>query len=154
ESDTGGVRMGSKRIVIACDGTWNRPDQVHGNEVTPSNVAKIAFAVADSGGGTEQSLFYERGVGTGGVVDHLGGGAFGIGLSRNVLSAYRFLVQHYVPGDDLYFFGFSRGAFTARSLAGLVGNCGILRPEHIDVIPRAFALYRSRAEPTRPSGNE
>jgi uncharacterized protein (DUF2235 family) len=144
----------SKRIVIACDGTWNRPDQVHGDEVTPSNVTKIALAVADSDGETEQRVFYERGVGTGGVLDRIGGGAVGIGLSHNVLAAYRFLAQHYVPGDDLYFFGFSRGAFTARSLAGLIGNCGILRPEHIDAIDDAFALYRSRAESTRPSSNE
>lgn len=144
----------SKRIVIACDGTWNRPDQVHGDEVTPSNVTKIALAVADSDGETEQCVFYERGVGTGGVLDRIGGGAVGIGLSHNVLTAYRFLAEHYVPGDDLYFFGFSRGAFTARSLAGLIGNCGVLRPEHIDAIDDAFALYRSRAESTRPSSNE
>src|ERR1700733_6405568 len=128
----------SKRIVIACDGTWNRPDQVHGDEVTPSNVTKIALAVADSDGETEQRVFYERGVGTGGTLDRLGGGSVGIGLSHNVLNAYRFLAKHYVPGDDLYFFGFSRGAFTARSLAGLIGNCGILRPEHVDAIDDAF----------------
>jgi Uncharacterized alpha/beta hydrolase domain (DUF2235) len=116
----------SKRIVIACDGTWNRPDQVHGGQVTPSNVSKIADAVADYGE-TEQLVFYERGVGTGGLLDRIGGGAVGVGLSQNVLAAYRYLAQHYLPGDDLYLFGFSRGAFTARSLAGLIGNCGILR---------------------------
>ena len=144
----------SKRIVIACDGTWNRPDQVHGDEVTPSNVTKLANAVADDDGGTEQRVFYERGVGTGGAVDRLGGGALGIGLSRNVLAPYRFLAQHYEPGDDLYLFGFSRGAFTARSLAGLIGNCGILKPGHLAAVDDAFALYRSRARSTRPSSNE
>ncbi len=144
----------SKRIVIACDGTWNRPDQVHGDEVTPSNVTKLARAVADEDGGTEQWIFYERGVGTGGVVDRIGGGAFGIGLSDNVLAPYRFLAQHYVPGDDLYLFGFSRGAFTARSLAGLIGNCGVLRPEHLGAVDDAFALYRARAKSTRPNSNE
>lgn len=144
----------SKRIVIACDGTWNRPDQVHGDEVTPSNVTKLALAVADHDGGTEQRVFYERGVGTGGPLDRLTGGAIGIGLSRNVLAPYRFLAQHYVPGDDLYLFGFSRGAFTARSLAGLIGNCGILRPEHIGAVDDAFALYRARARSTRPNSNE
>ncbi len=144
----------SKRIVIACDGTWNRPDQSHGGEVTPSNVTKLALGVADDAGGTQQCVFYERGVGTGGLVDRIGGGAVGIGLSENVLAPYRYLVQHYEPGDDLYLFGFSRGAFTARSLAGLIGNCGILRPEHFDAIDRAFALYRSRAKSTLPSGNE
>jgi uncharacterized protein (DUF2235 family) len=144
----------SKRIVIACDGTWNRPDQVHGDEVTPSNVTKLALGVADDDGGTEQRVFYERGVGTGGAVDRLGGGALGIGLSDNVLAPYRYLVQHYVPGDDLYLFGFSRGAFTARSLAGLIGNCGILKPEHLGAVDDAFALYRARAKSTRPDSNE
>lgn len=144
----------SKRIVIACDGTWNRPDQLHGGEITPSNVTKLALGVADDGGGTEQCVFYERGVGTGGMLDRIGGGAVGIGLSHNILAAYRYLAQHYVPGDDLYLFGFSRGAFTARSLAGLIGNSGILRPEHLGAVDDAFALYRSRAKSTRPSGNE
>jgi uncharacterized protein (DUF2235 family) len=144
----------SKRIVIACDGTWNRPDQLHDDGVTPSNVTKLALAVADDDGGTEQCVFYERGVGTGGAVDRIGGGALGIGLSHNVLAPYRFLAQHYVPGDDLYLFGFSRGAFTARSLAGLIGNCGILKPEHLGAVNDAYALYRSRAKSTRPSSNE
>ncbi len=146
--------MPGKRIVIACDGTWNRPDQLHGGEVTPSNVTKLALAIADDDGGTEQRVFYERGVGTGGAVDRIGGGAVGIGLSDNILAPYRFLAQHYVPGDDLYLFGFSRGAFTARSLAGLIGNCGILRPEHLGAVGDAFALYRSRAKSTRPNSNE
>jgi uncharacterized protein (DUF2235 family) len=144
----------SKRIVIACDGTWNRPDQIHGEEVTPSNVTKLALAVADDDGGTEQRVFYERGVGTGGAVDRMGGGALGIGLSHNVLAPYRFLAQHYEPGDDLYLFGFSRGAFTARSLAGLIGNCGILKPEHLGAVDDAYGLYRNRAKSTRPSSNE
>ena len=144
-----------KRIVIACDGTWNRPDQSHDGEATPSNVTKLALAVADvDGGGTEQCVFYERGVGTGGVIDRIGGGAVGIGLSDNVLAPYRFLAEHYEPGDDLYLFGFSRGAFTARSLAGLIGNCGILRREHLDAVDDAFALYRSRARSTLPNTNE
>jgi hypothetical protein len=69
-----------------------------------------------------------------------------VGLSRNVLDAYRFLIHTYEPGDALYLFGFSRGAFTARSLAGLVRNCGILRPEQADRIDEAWALYRSRAD--------
>lgn len=145
----------SKRIVIACDGTWNRPDQVHGDEVTPSNVTKLALAVADNDdSGTKQRVFYERGVGTGGPLDRLSGGAIGVGLSANVLAPYRFLAQHYKPGDDLYLLGFSRGAFTARSLAGLIGNCGILRPEHIGAVDDAYALYRARAKTTRPNSNE
>jgi uncharacterized protein (DUF2235 family) len=145
--------MPPKRIVIACDGTWNRPDQVHGTDVTPSNVVKIALAVDDDAPG--QDVFYERGVGTSGALaDHVVGGAFGVGLSRNVLEPYRYLIDAYEPGDELFLFGFSRGAFTARSLAGLIGNCGILRPEHTDKVDEAYTLYRSRAAPTKPTGIE
>jgi uncharacterized protein (DUF2235 family) len=139
----------TKRIVIACDGTWNRPDQVHDGQVSPTNVVKIALAVAPEG----QQVFYERGVGTG-RLDRIRGGAFGVGLSRNVRSAYRFLCQCYEPEDELFLFGFSRGAFTARSLAGLIGNCGILRPEHLDRVGDAYDLYKARAAPTKPTGIE
>jgi uncharacterized protein (DUF2235 family) len=71
-------------------------------------------------------------------------------LSRNVFDAYHFLIDNYEDGDELYFFGFSRGAFTARSLAGLVRNCGILRRENADRINEAWALYRSSAD--KPTG--
>jgi hypothetical protein len=73
-----------------------------------------------------------------------------MGLSGNVKDAYRFLVDAYEPGDELYLFGFSRGAFTARSVAGLVRNCGILRRENADRVEEAWALYRDRIE--KPSG--
>ena len=72
-----------------------------------------------------QLLFYEPGVGTS-PDERVVGGAFGYGLSHNVRSCYRFLAESYEPGDNLFLFGFSRGAYTARSLAGLVRNCGIL----------------------------
>ncbi|MEO9138565.1 MAG: DUF2235 domain-containing protein [Jatrophihabitans sp.] len=72
------------------------------------------------------------------------GGAFGFGLSRDVRDAYRFLVTHFEPGDEVFFFGFSRGAFTARSTAGFVRNCGILRPDEADRVDEAYAQYRSR----------
>jgi uncharacterized protein (DUF2235 family) len=155
----------TKRIVIACDGTWNHPDQVKvkdkdrnevkKEEVTPTNVVKLALGLSPQDAeGHEQVVFYERGVGTGGLVDRLGGGAVGIGLSRNVQSPYAYLAQTYEPGDVLYLFGFSRGAYTARSLAGLINNCGILRPEHADRIDDAYKLYRDTAAATLPSGNE
>ncbi|MFJ6086278.1 DUF2235 domain-containing protein [Streptomyces sp. NPDC092369] len=130
----------AKHLVVCCDGTWNIADQQ-----SKTNVTKVALAVRPhSAVGTEQRVYYGKGVGTlrG---ERLRGGAFGAGLSRNVLDAYRFLVHTYQPGDQLYLFGFSRGAFTARSLAGLIRNCGIPRPEHADRIGEAWALYRSRA---------
>jgi uncharacterized protein (DUF2235 family) len=136
------------RLIVCCDGTWNTPDEeVHG-QVTPTNVAKLARAVA-TGEGSGQTLFYEPGVGTT-PDDHLVGGAFGLGLSQNIRNAYRFLAQTYRPGDEIFLFGFSRGAYTARSLAGLIRNCGILRPQDADRVDDAFALYRDRTARTKP----
>jgi uncharacterized protein (DUF2235 family) len=133
----------SKRLVVCCDGTWNTPDQLSG-DLASTNVTKIALAIAPRDlSGREQRIYYGTGVGTK-RGERIGGGAFGLGLSRNVRDAYRFLVQNYAPGDEIYFFGFSRGAFTARSTAGFVRNCGILRREHADRVDEAFRLYRSR----------
>ncbi|MGW7610468.1 DUF2235 domain-containing protein [Streptomyces sp. NPDC054766] len=135
----------AKRLIVCCDGTWNFADQP-----SKTNVAKVALSVREgSEAGKEQRVYYHCGVGTH-RRERLRGGAFGVGLSRNVLDTYRFLVETYEPDDELFLFGFSRGAFTARSLAGLVRNCGILRRDHIDRIPEAWALYRDRIE--RPTG--
>jgi len=118
----------------------------------PTNVAKIALALADQDdAGNRQLLHYAAGVGTR-RGERLIGGAFGVGLSRNVQDCYRFLVDTYEPGDKLYFFGFSRGAYTARSTVGLVRNCGILRPEQRDRIKAAYALYRRPDKDSEPSG--
>ena len=135
----------TKRLVICCDGTWNTPDQP-----APTNVSRVALAVAPADGtGREQRMFYHPGVGTR-PGERLWGGAFGFGLSRNVCDAYRFLVRTFEPGDELFLLGFSRGAYTVRSLAGMVRNCGILRPEHDDRIGDAYALYRARGSKTHP----
>lgn len=143
-----------KRLVVCCDGTWNRPDQVADGVAAPTNVSKLALGVArEDGSGIRQLLYYQQGVGTR-PLERIRGGAFGLGLSRNVRACYRFLVESYSPGDELYLFGFSRGAFTARSTVGLVRNAGILRPEHADRIPDAYRLYRSRADPAKPLGLE
>lgn len=135
----------AKRLVVCCDGTWNFADQP-----SKTNVAKVALSVRPgSDAGREQRVYYHRGVGTH-RSERLRGGAFGVGLSRNVLDAYEFLIETYEPDDELFLFGFSRGAFTARSLAGLLRNCGILRRDHVNRIHEAWALYRERTE--RPSG--
>jgi uncharacterized protein (DUF2235 family) len=144
----------AKRLVVCCDGTWNRPDQLHNGVAAPTNVSKLALAVAPEGAeGMAQLIHYQPGVGTR-RWERLRGGAFGLGLSRNVRECYRFLVECYEHGDEIYFFGFSRGAFTARSTAGLVRNCGILRSQHVDRIKDAYRLYRSRDDPTKPDGME
>ncbi|MFD5778340.1 DUF2235 domain-containing protein [Streptomyces fungicidicus] len=135
----------AKHLVVCCDGTWNFADQP-----SKTNVAKVALSVRPvSAAGREQRVYYHSGVGTH-RRDRLRGGAFGAGLSRNIVDAYRFLVETYEPGDELFLFGFSRGAFTARSLAGLVRNSGILRRRHAGRIPEAWALYRDRIE--QPNG--
>ncbi|EOD68130.1 DUF2235 domain-containing protein [Amycolatopsis vancoresmycina] len=131
----------AKRLVICCDGTWNTLGQPH-----PTNVAKLKEAVAATDSdGTPQVAFHGDGVGTGaGLWDHLTGGAFGAGLSAKVQAAYRFVVDHYEPGDELFFFGFSRGAFTARSTVGFIRNCGVLRPANAGLVDEAYRLYRDR----------
>jgi uncharacterized protein (DUF2235 family) len=133
-----------KRLVLCCDGTWNTADQERDGRPCPTNVAKVALGLAREGGsGTEQRVYYQQGVGTQ-PGERLRGGALGLGLSRNVQEAYRFLVENYDPGDELFFFGFSRGAYTARSTVGLVRNCGVLRREQAGRQKAAYALYRSR----------
>jgi uncharacterized protein (DUF2235 family) len=144
----------AKRLVVCCDGTWNRPDQLDEGMAAPTNVSKLALAVArEDGGGTAQLLHYQAGVGTR-RLERFRGGAFGLGLSRNVRECYRFLVECYEPGDELFFFGFSRGAFTARSTVGLVRNSGILRSRHAARIKDAYRLYRSRAPSAHPRESE
>lgn len=139
----------SKRLVMCCDGTWNTPDQR-----ATTNVAKVALTAAPTDeSGREQRLFYQRGVGTN-PDERIRGGAFGFGLSRDVRNAYRFLVQNFDPGDELFFFGFSRGAYTARSTVGFVRNCGILRRDQAHRVDEAYSLYRSRAKRSRPRSME
>ena len=81
----------------------------------------------------------------------------GVGLRDNILDCYRFLVDYYHPGDALYLFGFSRGAYTVRSLAGLIRNCGIIDRRGLDdaardaAIDAAFQLYRKRGDDTAPA---
>lgn len=144
----------AKRLVVCCDGTWNTPDQTTDGKPTPTNVAKVAMALAShDAGGREQRLYYHRGVGTT-RSDRLLGGAFGAGLFRDVCDTYRFVVENYQPGDELFFFGFSRGAFTARSTAGLIRNSGVLRRENAGQIDQAYALYRDHKPATDPRSAE
>ncbi len=115
----------------------------------PTNVVKIMRAIVPQGefnGQTvEQIVYYDEGIGTGfGFLDPLIGGSMGTGLDKNIKDGYRFLVNNYVKGDQLYFFGFSRGAFTVRSLAGLIGKIGLLEKSDEYYIPEAFDHYRMK----------
>jgi uncharacterized protein (DUF2235 family) len=142
-----------KRLAVFCDGTWNQPDHLDRGVPAPTNVSKLADALAPTDAGDNRQVpHYEAGVGTR-RWERIRGGGFGVGLSRNVQDCYAFLVDNYEPGDELYFFGFSRGAFTARSTVGLVRNSGILRPEHRDRIKDAYSLYRQRDPNSKPKGS-
>ena len=134
------------------DGTWNREDGEW-----PTNVVRTSRAVAPStDSGVEQFRYYDRGVGTG-RFDRLRGGVVGLGLALNVEQAYVWLSSRYRPGDRIFLFGYSRGAYTARSLAGLVGLCGIADPERCsaggrqvgDAALEGMSIYRLAAGPAR-----
>jgi uncharacterized protein (DUF2235 family) len=141
-----------KRIAIFCDGTWNTPDETVDGKLCQTNVVKMASALLPySADGKKQLLYYDTGVGsTGGLLRRIFDGATGTGISENVLQAYRFIIKNYNPGDELYFFGFSRGAFTVRSLAGLIRNSGILKPENMDQLHNAYQIYKSRKPEHQP----
>lgn len=117
-----------KKLIVCCDGTWNTPDQEEYELPAPTNVLRLYNALsARDAAGNRQLRYYHPGVGTeGGFLARTAGGMYGRGLGQNVMSAYSWLGRHYEPGDKVYLFGFSRGAFTARSLAGMLSHCGLL----------------------------
>lgn len=132
-----------KRIVVCCDGTGN---EIKENQ---SNVLKFYRVLKES---ENQIGFYDPGVGTisnSGAWSRLKNrakGVFGLatgnGLDANVLEAYRFLIKHYEVGDDLYFFGFSRGAHTIRVLAGFMNMVGLLHPHQEHLSSYALTAYK------------
>jgi uncharacterized protein (DUF2235 family) len=136
-----------KNIVICCDGT--------GNEISEniSNVLKL-YRVLRKTGKTEpdQIVFYDPGVGTlarpnpwtklrQDAIANLGL-ATGYGLDDHVLAAYEFLIQNYEDGDDIYLFGFSRGAYTVRVLAALIHKIGLLAPQQSNLSGSALTAYK------------
>jgi len=144
-----------KRIAIFCDGTWNRHDAPHPTNVVRLHAAAQARTLGEDG--VRQLSFYLHGVGAeeGGnrvmrFIDHYAGGAFGAGLDERILRAYRFLIRNYQPGDQVFIFGFSRGAYTARSLVGLIRNCGVMETEDPVLLDLAMTTYRSRRDDDAP----
>lgn len=142
-----------KRIVVCADGTWSIRDQV--NKETgkrrPTNVTKLARAILPTdAGGVPQIVIYLEGVGTGPGIDKLTGGAFGSGIEKNIVSLYRSILYNYEPGDELYLFGFSRGAFTARSLAGFLKFAGLLEKDDDYYTPDLYACYEGGHGPGTP----
>lgn len=129
-----------KRLIVCCDGTWESLDNDW-----PTNVQRIAqFVLPSDKNGIAQTLYYDPGIGMKNPVDRIAGGAFGHGLNLQIEDAYSFLSMNFEAGDEIYLFGFSRGAYSVRSLAGLIRCCGIVKRHKLRAIPRAMELYRDR----------
>lgn len=123
-----------KRLVIFLDGTWN-------NVQSNTNVWRMRALCAPQGeDGKPQLVYYSIGV------NGFLGGVFGQGIDENIRLAYEWLVENYNPGDEIFIFGFSRGAFTARSLAGLITMHGVLKPGSPVGIGELFDRYRGKKE--------
>ncbi len=128
-----------KRLVFCFDGTWNKlvPDLATNVVLTAASILRVDKS------GITQIMHYDEGVGTGDL-DALRGGMLGTGLIDNVREAYRFLVFNYDPGDEIYVFGFSRGAYSARTFVGFLRHVGPLHRLHVGRIDEALALYEER----------
>jgi uncharacterized protein (DUF2235 family) len=154
--------MAKKRIAVCFDGTWNTPDEpdeigfaggadgtfetVNPDAGVETNVCRLYRSIVKgvSDDGVEQIKWYDQGVGTK-WYERIRGGAFGHGLSENIREGYKFLVDKHDDGDEVFVLGFSRGAYTARSLVGLIRNAGLLpHGSNEDQIDRAYELYRTR----------
>ncbi|MBZ4015039.1 DUF2235 domain-containing protein [Streptomyces purpurogeneiscleroticus] len=141
-----------QRLVVCCDGTWFDPSMA-----SASNVRRLHNALLPTDAdGRPQRSHYEPGVGTeGGLLRRLLGGAAGAGLSQDILDAYQWLATAYQPGDSIALFGFSRGAYTARSLAGLITASGLIDLDGLNAatagrhVHRAYAHYRARENDRR-----
>jgi len=135
-----------RRLGVFLDGTWNTSED-------NTNVWRL-YSMCGSRGrpGEEQRTYYDAGVGTEGGTK-LRGGAFGKGLSRNIRQAYQWLVENYEQrdaegnGGQIFLFGFSRGAYTARSLAGMIARCGLLKPGSPVSLGQVWSRYHEEAEP-------
>jgi uncharacterized protein (DUF2235 family) len=140
-----------RRLIVCCDGTWNTAE-----DPTVTNVRRLANALGDRDErGNEQLTYYQPGVGTAGpLLARLLGGGTGTGLSRNVMDGYHWLAARYSPGDQIALFGFSRGAYTARSLAGMISACGLVDPADLaesvvwQRIQRIYDRRYRRRDPT------
>ncbi|MFQ8433016.1 phospholipase effector Tle1 domain-containing protein [Amaricoccus sp. W119] len=139
-----------KRIVLCCDGTWNRLDAKERTNVAKLSEAILGTAYGEDGVPVTQMVYHLDGVGAGRgtgrlaqAADRLLGGAFGWGLDALIEEGYRFLVLNYERGDEIYLFGFSRGAYCARSFCGLIRRAGIVERRHAARIRDAMALYRA-----------
>lgn len=142
-----------KNIVICCDGTGNQYNETYSNVVKLYKMLHPDSAI--------QYRFYDPGVGTmsdpnvvnplSKMISKIGGLAFGWGLQSNVTEAYSYLMEYYEPGDKIFLFGFSRGAYTVRVIAALIHSVGLLQRGCQHLIPYAWEIFcKSYQEKHRP----
>lgn len=124
-----------KKIVVFSDGTGQEGGKKHN-----TNVYKLFNMIEDRT--SKQVSFYDRGLGTG--VRKLTGNAFGMGISKNIRECYQFIFENYEAGDEIFLFGFSRGATTVRSLSGFIHLFGILPKSRPELIKKAYKIYKMR----------
>ncbi|RAL08030.1 T6SS phospholipase effector Tle1-like catalytic domain-containing protein [Aspergillus homomorphus CBS 101889] len=138
-----------KRIILCFDGTWQTA--VSGKQNCPSNITRLCRAIkpVDRSGEKEwqQVVWYDSGVGTTSLaVSKMLEGAVGDGLDGNVVEAYNFVAMNWNPGDKILCFGFSRGAYTARAIAGLISDVGICERRDLHRFPELWKLYKKPRE--------
>ncbi|KAG9242161.1 hypothetical protein BJ878DRAFT_516946 [Calycina marina] len=146
-------RKRATKIIIACDGTWQSAST--GDDGIPTDVAALCGALSThkfsrrSRKKHNQIVFYQSGVGSGlstsfeTIID----GAFGEGLEQNAREAYLFLAENYTQGDEIYLFGFSRGAYTARTIAAFIGTIGVLSAAGAIHFKDLYNMYTSTKGP-------
>jgi uncharacterized protein (DUF2235 family) len=130
-----------KRLALYLDGTWN---QVSDNTNVWRFRALFSPASAD---GCEQRAYYSKGLGTK-FGEKISGGMFGAGIDTAITSGYEWLMENYAAGDEIFIFGFSRGAYTARSLSGFVSKCGLLQSGAPLGVNQLFMRYRRPKQKT------
>jgi len=130
----------TRRLVVCIDGTWNSSAEKSYFFAHPTNVHRISELLLDDG--KSQRVIYVPGVGTRGLADRVMGGVWGTGCIERVCSGYSFLCKGYEEGDQIALFGFSRGAFAARSIVGVIQNLGVLHSDQLHNVVKAVSLYR------------
>jgi len=135
-----------KRLIICSDGTWNSPEEKSNGGICITNVLKLARAIVpyDEQETIHQVAFYDAGIGSEsvGFIEKKVRGGTGWGIRKNIADCYRFLAHNYCKGDELFLFGFSRGAYTVRLLSGLLEKVGILTKKDLDHLPQILEFYR------------
>ncbi|WP_324680927.1 DUF2235 domain-containing protein [Hymenobacter sp. GOD-10R] len=134
-----------KNLVICCDGTWNSAVDEEYGAAAPTNVHKLYQACLDQAESDGQQVtWYQPGVGAlGSTARRTFEGATGTGVGANIRRGYMAIAWNYEPGDRIFLFGFSRGAFTARSIAGMIQQVGILVQPTAERVERAYKYYEN-----------